>query len=147
MKDARSDPALRKRTVAILTNWLNAAPVSMALAERCLWSDDVNRAIEVLKEVNQKSENPLQSLKASAEMLVGTANRGAQEAGIGFWDELASGLPQGSDNWHEAKLSAIDVLQRMGKKQEAYRRAQFILLTQKKMDERFLSQYQAVPKP
>ena len=147
MKDARSDPALRKRTVAILTNWLNAAPVSMALAERCLWSDDVNRAIEVLKEVNQKSENPLQSLKASAEMLVGTANRGAQEAGIGFWDELASGLPQGSDNWHEAKLSAIDVLQQMGKKQEAYRRAQFILLTQKKMDERFLSQYQAVPKP
>jgi hypothetical protein len=71
----------------------------------------------------------------------------AQQAGVQLWDELAAGLPQGSRQWHEAKLTAIKLMQQIGDDQEAYRRARFVLLTQSNIDEDLRRQYQLVKQP
>jgi len=147
MADARVDPELREKTVAVLTKWVGAAPVSMDSAERCLWKGDAEKAIEVLRGVRQKSKDSLQSLQRAAAMLGSTNNKQAQQAGVGLWDELASGFQQGSTAWHEAKLSAISLLQRIGDRQEAYRRAKFVLLTQVSMSDDVRRRYQSVEKP
>jgi tetratricopeptide (TPR) repeat protein len=147
MADARVDPALRGKTVAVLAKWMGEAPVSMDSAERCLWKGDAEKAIELLRGVRKKSKDSLQLLQKAAEMLGSTDNKKAQQAGVMLWDELASGFQQGSNAWHEAKLSAIGLLQRMGDRQEAYRRAKFVLLTQVSMSDDVRHRYQSVEKP
>ncbi len=147
MADARTDPSVRPKTLALLGKWLGSEPVSMESAERCLWGSDVEKAIELLKEVQKTSADPRQSIQQAATMLGSSDNSKAQQAGVALWDEFASGLPQGQRVWHEAKLAAIRLLQRMGNQQEAYRRAKFILLTQATIDEALRSQYQSVKKP
>ena len=147
MADARVDPALREQTVAVLAKWMGAAPVSMDSAERWLWKDDAEKAIELLRGVRNKSKDSLPSLQKAAEMLGSTDNKKAQQAGVTLWDELASGFQQGSNAWHEAKLSAIGLLQRIGERQEAYRRAKFVLLTQVSMSDDIRRRYQSVEKP
>jgi hypothetical protein len=147
MADARTDPSLRQKTVALLAKWLGSEAVSMASAERCLWASDVEKAIKLLKEVQKTSADPRKSIQQAATMLGSSDNTKAQQAGVALWDELAAGLPQGQYAWHEAKLAAIRLLQRMGNQQEAYRRAKFILLTQGTIDDALRSQYQSVKKP
>ena len=147
MADARTDPSVRPKTLALLGKWLGSEPVSMESAERCLWGSDVEKAIELLKEVQKTSADPRQSIQQAATMLGSSDNSKAQQAGVALWDEFASGLPQGQRVWHEAKLAAIRLLQKMGDQQEAYRRAKFILLTQGTIDEALRSQYQSVKKP
>jgi hypothetical protein len=147
MADARVDPALREQTVAVLAKWMGAAPVSMDSAERWLWKGDAEKAIELLRGVRNKSKDSLPSLQKAAEMLGSTDNKQAQQAGVALWDELASGFQQGSNAWHEAKLSAIGLLQRIGERQEAYRRAKFVLLTQVSMSDDIRRRYQSVEKP
>ncbi|MAI34223.1 MAG: hypothetical protein CBE00_08895 [Planctomycetaceae bacterium TMED240] len=147
MADARIDSSLRTNTLALLTKWMGSESVSIESAERSLWNGDVEKAIELLKEVRKTSANPRKSIQQSAMMLGSTDNSKAQQAGVALWDELASGLPQGQRGWHEAKLAAIRVLQRMGDQQEAYRRAKFVLLTQGTLDEALRNQYQSVKKP
>jgi len=147
MADARTDPSLRQKTVALLAKWLGSEAVSMESAERCLWDSDVEKAIKLLEEVQKTSADPRQSIQQAATMLGSSDNTKAQQAAVALWDELASGLPQGQRVWHEAKLAAIRLLQRMGDQQEAYRRAKFILLTQGTIDDALRSQYQSVKKP
>jgi len=147
MADARTDLSLRQKTVALLAKWLGSEAVSMASAERCLWASDVEKAIKLLKEVQKTSADPRKSIQQAATMLGSSDNTKAQQAGVALWDELAAGLPQGQYAWHEAKLAAIRLLQRMGNQQEAYRRAKFILLTQGTIDDALRSQYQSVKKP
>jgi len=147
MADARADLALRQAVVALLEKWMGPAQVSVDSAERRLWKGDIDKAIELLKKVQEASKNPRQAIQHAATMLGTTDDSNAQQAGVALWDELASGLPQGARSWHEAKLETIRLLQRMGDRQEAYRRARFVLLTQPKMDEDFRSQYQLVKKP
>ncbi len=147
MADARNDPSLRQKTVALLAKWLGSEAVSMESAERCLWDSEVEKAIMLLKELQKISTDPRQSIQQAATMLGSSDNSKAQQAGVALWDELASGLPQGQRIWHEAKLAAIRLLQRMGNQQEAYRRAKFILLTQRTIDDALRVQYQSVKKP
>lgn len=147
MADARTDPSLRQKTVALLAGWLGSEAVSMESAERSLWDSEVAKAINLLKEVQKLSTDPQQSIQQAATMLGSSDNLKAQQAGVAFWDELASGLPQGQRVWHEAKLAAIRLLQKMGAQQEAYRRAKFILLTQGTIDDSLRNQYQSVKKP
>ena len=76
-----------------------------------------------------------------------SSDRKAQRAGVQLWDELATGLPQGGRQWHEAKLSAIRLMQQIGDDQEAYRRARFVLLTQSDIDEDLRRSYQLIKQP
>ena len=147
MADARTDASLRQKTVALLVKWLGSEAVSMESAERSLWDSQVEKAIDLLKEVQKTSTDPRQSIKQAATILGSSDNSKAQLAGVAFWDELASGSPQGQRVWHEAKLASIRLLQRMGDQEEAYRRAKYILLTQGKMGEALRNQYQSVKKP
>ena len=147
MADARLDPSLRPRTLALLAKWIGSESVSMESAERSLWNGDIEKAIEQLKEVRKTSADPRRSIQHAATMLGSTGNPKAQQAGVALWDELASGLPQGQRAWHGAKLAAIRLLQKKGDQQEAYRRAKFILLTQGMLDDALRGQYKSVKKP
>ena len=147
MADARADPLLRPRTLDVLVNWIGADTASMESAERALWNGDVKQAIELLNKVQKASKDPRRAIQQAATMLGATDNPKAQQAGVVLWDEFAGGLPQGEPVWHDAKLAAIRLLQRIGDQQEAYRRAKYILLTQGTIDDALRSQYQSVQKP
>ncbi|MDA7893297.1 hypothetical protein N9B25_00945 [bacterium] len=146
MLDARDNPALRQKVVKALAKWLGVAPVSMNSAQRWLWQSDSAKATELLKEVMENSKDPRKAVQQAAAMLGSTDDTKAQRAGVALWDELAAGLPQGTRSWHEAKLAAVRLLQRIGDQEEAYRRARFVLLTQTTMDEDLRRQYQLVKK-
>ena len=62
---------------------------------------------------------------------------------IKLWDELAAGSKLGSHRWHEAKLAAIELLQRAGKRVEAQRRAKYVLLTAPGIDQALQRRYQS----
>ena len=147
MADARQNADCRSRVTTILERWTDSSDVSVESAERSLWKGDVEGAIDRLRTVREKSSNPQASTRQAATILGASPDKKAQQAGVQLWDKLASGLPQGSRQWHEAKLSAIKLMQQIGDDQEAYRRARFVLLTQSNIDEDLRRQYQLVKQP
>ena len=147
MADGRSFPGMRKAIVSTLTQWANDSEVSLLRAERLLWDRKVDGAIAVLKELRSNAENSAAATREAATLLGLSDDPKARAEAIRLWDELSSGLKQGSGDWHEAKLAAIRLLQQSGETAEAYRRAKFILLTQPLTSQELQNQYRAIPKP
>jgi hypothetical protein len=85
-----------------------------------------------------------QLIKVAATLLANSDAPAAQQAAIAFWDRLAAGTVAESSLWHEAKTAAIMLLAKTGKRDEAVRRAKYILLTAAGLDEHWKQQYESL---
>jgi hypothetical protein len=128
IKDGRHNPGIRRRIADLVASWSSEAiqPIDQAIIQ--LWSGNVDDAIEII-ELNLKTGDQKELLVAAATVMGDSGNKIAIDAAISWWDQLAAGSASGSPTWHRGKMASIDLLYRSGRKDEAVKRAGFILLT------------------
>ncbi len=100
----------------------------------------------MLRRLVAESPKSVETMKQAAELLGSLDSSKSRQSAIEFWDQLAAGTAQGSRTWHEAKLAAIGLLRQTGKKEDAQRRANYILLTTPNIDAAWKQQYEAASK-
>lgn len=143
-RDGDQDPSKRKSIAAAIAQWPSDDPWQSV--KQKLWSGNEAAAISEINSLLQASEQPGTDRRRAAEVLGSHPSETARAAAIGFWDELASGLPRGSQSWHDAKLAAIDLLRQTGKASEAQRRAKYVLLTNPPANAALRSRYEVSTK-
>ena len=134
MRDARGDPSLRDPVARLLEDWPPPLDSVTDRGERLVWLGRIDEAVALYRAAANDSPSPGVILGNAAQVLGDRAGGDRREvaaraAAIGLWDQLAAGLPKGSEQWHQAKLAACDLLQQAGEIQDANRRAKYVLLT------------------
>ena len=142
MLDGRAYPQLRTSIAALLEKWNSGADV-FARAERLLWTGQTDSAITMLRKLIRAKPTEAEISQQAAGLLGSDSDPRSRREAIQLWDELAAGAKQGSALWHDSKLAAIVLLQRTGNREEAARRAKYILLTMPVMDRQWQTRYQA----
>jgi hypothetical protein len=146
MRDGRSFRQLRPSIAERIGVWVDGSTTSLEQAERLLWLGKVDQPVAMLRGLADQSPNSAETMKHAAELLGSTDHRESRAEAIQFWDQLAAGAAQGSQTWHEAKIAAIRLLSRSGKKEEARRRSSYILLTMPSIESSWKQQYAAEAK-
>ncbi|MGB7326219.1 MAG: hypothetical protein WBD31_15200 [Rubripirellula sp.] len=146
MADGRANPSLRKSIAAWIDRWSGDVDAPIGNAERRLWSGQSDDAIKIIADYVAKAPKAIDRVQQAAEMLSQSSDRRAQEAAVKYFDSIAAGVSQGSEAWHEAKISAIELLHKMNKGDESIRRAQYILLTVRNLDAATKLRYQKLAK-
>ncbi|MGV3484831.1 MAG: tetratricopeptide repeat protein [Planctomycetaceae bacterium] len=123
---------------------LSQSRPSLAVAQAYDWKSDWQRAESILTALQQQHPSDLDVAKASAELLARSRDPAAKRAGLQRWIRLAGQLHQGSDQWHDAKLAAIELMHSLGDHAEAKRLAGYVLLTQPPSDPAVASRYRKV---
>lgn len=142
MRDGRDDPSLRRSIASLLEDWSENEEPSLGRAERLLWADKIDEAVDVLEQLIQDQTGGSETIIAAARLLENSGRSGAAQRAVELWDRLAAGTRAGTPLWHTAKLSGIRTLKRMGNQSESQRRAKYVLLTIPKLDESYRKQYQ-----
>lgn len=104
------------------------------LAEALALSGDWQAAAERIEKIAAGPPPQPDMLRRGARLLGSLEDRKAKERAIEIWNRLSSGLPKGSEAWHEAKLAAIELMAERGDANEAAKLARFVLLTQPPTD-------------
>ena len=143
MQDGRQDKRHRRAIASLIDSWNLGQLDSYDDAMRLVWSGDIESAIAMLRRMINRSESPGLTLRNAAQMLGESGENNAMTVAARMWEELASGTPKGSSQWHEAKLSAIDLLSSIQHSDEAARRAKYILLTSPPKDEQLRKRYES----
>ncbi|TWU58047.1 hypothetical protein [Rubripirellula reticaptiva] len=146
MADGRESPSLRKSIAAWLDRWSGDADDPIGSAERRLWSGMPDEAIRIIETFLAQSPKAIDRVERAAVMLSQSSDRRAQEVAVEYFDSIAAGVAQASVPWHEAKISAIELLRRMNRMEESSRRAQYILLTVQEIDAPTKRRYQELAK-
>jgi hypothetical protein len=144
MRDGRAYPQLRTPIADLIEQWDSKAAPSLEHAERLLWKGQTESAVGMIRRLIDDAREPAETTKRAARLLASDGNPRSLREAIKLWDELSSGTKQGSPLWHQAKLAAIGLLRQLNEKEEANRRAKYILLTIPAMDESTRRQYKAV---
>jgi hypothetical protein len=142
MLDGRAEPARRTSIASLLASWNESEAPSLGRIERLLWLNQTPLAIQTAKDLVDQSPESAETLRQVAELLGSSSQREAREQAIQWWDQLAAGAPTGGALWHEAKLSAIKLLAAIGQADQSRRRAEYILLTNPKLDADLRRRYQ-----
>ncbi|KAA1260753.1 hypothetical protein LF1_32940 [Rubripirellula obstinata] len=142
VKDGQRNPTIRKRIADLLASWSSATtkPIDQAVIQ--LWLGNVAEAVRIV-ESNLTTNDQAELLIAAATALQDSNDQDAKNAAIRWWDQLAAGSKVGSPNWHRGKIASIDLLDRSGKKEEAARRASYILLTNANLTPEQKAKYQS----
>ncbi len=143
MRDGREYPQLRQSIATTMNAWPTNDQPSMEHAERLIWLGRVSDAVTMLHKLIEDSSHSGETINDAAAMLGASDDPAAQAAAIKMWDRLASGIPQGSPSWHQAKLRSIQLLAQTGNQDEARRRAKYILLTAAPSQTDLKQQYQS----
>ena len=142
MRDAKNNPNVRKSVAALIQSWPGDSVDDRALLK--VWSDDVPGAISLISDAAKTSTKPGSHWRKLADSLASLGTSEGRREAIKIWDRLASGLPKNSQRWHEAKLSAIELLAENGQVDEATKRAKYILLTSPPQGENLRRRYETV---
>jgi len=135
MQDGRVYPQSRATIISVIDRWAETDSTSLNAAERMLWLGDHESAIRTLHAFISQSEHRVSSVAKAAQLLSESEAVQAQQESIRLWDYLSGHSPAGGELWYQAKLSAIRVLQEMGRHDQAERRARYMLLTHPDLDE------------
>ncbi|NND99681.1 MAG: hypothetical protein HKN47_20375 [Pirellulaceae bacterium] len=145
MRDATLDPKRRSAVAQTLLSWPGQSPPQQAAV--LIWNNQTKQAIDAIESAAQTSQQPGELWRKLARALASTNRRDDQTEAIKIWDRLASGLPKGSDRWHEAKIAAIELLRHSGDPEQASRRAKYILLTDPPSNPQHALQYKSASSP
>lgn len=145
MIDGSRDREQRSAIARYLQTW--SAPESAdQTAARQIWMGDATGAIATL-EADVRQNSSAGPMKRAADLLASSDDGVAVAASIGFYDRLAAGLPQGTPEWHEAKLASIKLLRRTGRVADADKRAKYILLTGVDLNDSLRKRYEQFIQP
>ena len=139
LRDGDLMPDRRTQIARELGTWPTSDPWQSARLQ--LWSGDESAAIAAIRKMLAQSSDPGADQRQAARLLGSHSTPSAKSVAVELWDQLASGVPKGSDKWHEAKLAAISLLRQIGKTDEASRRAKYILLTSPPKDAKLKAKY------
>lgn len=114
---------------------------SLQVAQAYAWKGDWDRCESILAELQQNAPANLDLAQASAGLLTRSDHERAKRAGLRRWMQLSTRLQQGTDQWHAAKLAAIEVMQSLGDLAEAKQLANYVLLTQPPGDATVAARY------
>ncbi len=142
MKDARETPNRRTATAKWIQQWPGVDSQSLDACERFIWLGDLDNANQLIETLISNAANRGDMLRSIATILSTSEDARAKQEAVRRWDQLASGLPIGSEPWHQSKLSAIEVLRELGNSEEAKRRASYILLTKPPGDAKTKNRYE-----
>ncbi|WP_146517806.1 tetratricopeptide repeat protein [Stieleria varia] len=142
LRDGELDSSERKRVASLLVAWPSRDRWQTWTA--LLWSGDEATVVREIEQWLAESSQPGGDGRRAAKLLSEQASVASKGAAIKIWDQIASGVPRGSVEWHVAKLSAIALLQATGKSAEAVRRAKYVLLTSPPKNSKLLEQYQSI---
>jgi len=120
------------------------AEPSLPLAQAYLWKNDWPNADATIAKVESQDSKNLDLVRTIAGMLSRSEIEQAKQSGLRRWASISSRLPQGSREWHESKLAAIQTMQSLGDKAGAKRMANYVLLTQPPSDASIKGRYEAV---
>ena len=141
MRDAQQNPSIRKQVAAVLKTWGSDSLQDEATI--LVWNGEIDQAVNRIAQAAKDAKNAGEIWRNFANTLTSADSAAANKEAIKVWDRLASGLPKGSQGWHEAKLAAISLLAKEGNKQESRRRAKYILLTNTPADPELLRRYES----
>jgi len=117
---------------------------SMVAAQAHGWLREWPQVMSIIDLNRERSPADLELAKRAATMLCGFDNDDMRSAGIDGWQRITTQLPQGSREWHLAKLSLVDALIEVGRQDEAIRVAKYVLATQTPEDAGMLKRYEQV---
>jgi len=105
------------------------------------WTGDWKRSEAIIDELMSQRPADLELAKDAADLMSNADDSPAKRAGLRLWTRLSSQLPQGSAQWHQAKLSAIETMRSLGDNEEAKKLANYVLLTQPPADPAIIARY------
>ncbi len=141
MRDGHQDPSLRGAIAKRLNQWAGDWSSKIPLL---VWADKNDEAIALAKQSAASSNQPAAVWRSLAQSLAQSTDPNDWSQAIEVWDQLASGQPKSSDDWHESKLAAIDLLIKTGDREQAVRRAKYILLTDTPADATVRKRYESI---
>ena len=145
MRDGDQDPTTRRKIANLLKTWGSDSLQDEATI--LVWNGEIDQAVERISKAASGSNNAGEIWRDFAKTLASADSPACRAEAIKIWDRLASGLPKGSQAWHDAKLAAIDLLVLQGEKQESMRRAKYILLTNAPQQPSLLQRYESASQP
>ena len=114
---------------------------SLRMAQGVGWTGDWKRSEALIEELITKHPADSELAKEAAGLLSRADDATAKRAGLRLWITLSSQLPQGSAQWHQAKLSAIETMRSLGDIEEAKKLASYVMLTQPPADPAIIARY------
>jgi hypothetical protein len=112
-------------------DWVEASSRFDALAAKAKSSGAAGiRAAEILRD--------------GATVLGALSDEKAKRRAIESWNRLAAGLRRGTEEWHQAKLGAAELMADVGNVDEAAKLARYVLLTNPPEDPSLAARYQQV---
>jgi len=114
---------------------------SLRAAQAYGWTGYWKRSEAIINELFTKRPDDSQLAKDAADLMARADDVTAKSAGLRLWIRLSSQLPQGSDQWHQAKLSAIETMRSLGDNEGAKKLASYVLLTQAPVDPAIVARY------
>lgn len=117
---------------------------SLIAAQASLWMNDLKRAETIIGNLRQQAPGDLSLARDAAMLLSNAEDKAAMRSGLTLWMSLSTQLPQGSPDWHQAKLAAIETMRNLGEGEQAKQMAAYILLTQPPSDSVTTARYQSL---
>ncbi len=140
VRDGQQHPEQRQRLGKLLIQWLEQSRqlsngidedrlvLWLALAQ--LWSGQSDVPIASLENYLTRHPGDWTAATEVANVLSQSDQPAAQTKALQLWQRLSQGVPQGSPQWHTAKLAIIDQLIASKRTAEAKRQIRYVLLTQ-----------------
>jgi len=117
---------------------------SLVSAQAWLWMNDWKRADEIVIRLCQKHPDDLAIARDAAALLCQADDKEAKLSGRKLWMIISSRLPQGTAQWHDAKLAVISSLRASGEAKQASQMAEYILLTKPPSDAETFARYETM---
>ncbi|WP_197137991.1 hypothetical protein [Crateriforma conspicua] len=144
MRDAKDRRGMRRHVAGQLIQWPTLSPDDFAAAERLIWLGRSDEAIALYDAMLSSSPGGIAVLRRAASDLSDSRRGDDWKEAVKLWDRLASGVPQGSDAWYQARLRAAKLYRLSGRASEADKRARYVLLTRPPNDSKLKQAFRAL---
>lgn len=140
--DGKTSRADRKKLGQTILNLAGDKP-SLQVAQAYGWMNDWPRAQSIVQELLKQNAGDRGWVEQSATFLSESDDAQAKRLALSLWTSLSAQLKQGTEEWHRAKLGAIELMSELGDRKEAAKAASYILLTQPQLTPEIRERYQA----
>lgn len=145
MLDSSQQPVIGK----VLLDWPSSDTSDQAWhrATAAYWAQGDQQSIDQIKRLALEGENQSESLRRALMVLRSSDSKAGNQLAIELSDRLAAMMKIGSESWYKEKLRAIRLLVQAGQKDEAIKRAKYILLIHPPKDAEIRKQLQQLSSP
>ena len=146
MNDAIANSSFRVPIAKLIESWPGVSSATLNHVQRLAWLGQLDQTRAAARQLADGSTTPGETIREIAAVFEGCQDKQLRREAVVWLDELASGLPRGSDDWHDAKIRAAQLLAFAGEADEAKKRVRYILLTQPPQNEDLRRRYDSIDK-